>query len=120
VIDERDPHCLFCRIVSGELPATRVLEDEQVIVIRDIAPRAPTHLLAVSRRHVPSLDELTGAPRDVELLAAVFAALRRLAHESGLQHGYRIVSNIGPGGGQTVPHLHVHLLGGRTMSWPPG
>lgn len=117
---EHDPACLFCRITAGELPATRVLETDDVTVIRDIAPRAPTHLLAISRRHVPSIDALTDEPRDQELLAAIFSALRRVAAEGGLERGYRIVSNIGPAGGQTVPHLHVHLLGGRTMTWPPG
>jgi histidine triad (HIT) family protein len=120
MVDERDPGCLFCRVVSGELPATRVLEVEDAIVIRDIAPRAPTHLLAISRRHVPSLDALTDDARDVQLLAALFSALRRVAADGGLERGYRIVSNIGPAGGQTVPHLHVHLLGGRAMTWPPG
>ena len=117
--DTRDPDCLFCRIVAGEIPSDRVAEDDRVMVFRDVAPRAPTHVLAVPRRHVGSMDELTDSPEDSELLAALFAALRRVAREAGLT-GYRIVSNVGASAGQSVPHLHVHLLGGRAMSWPPG
>jgi histidine triad (HIT) family protein len=118
--DERDPTCLFCRIIADELPSERVYADDDVIVIRDVAPRAPTHVLAISRRHIGSLGELTTASDDTRLLAALFGALRKVASEGGLSNGYRIVSNIGPAGGQTVPHLHLHLLGGRPMTWPPG
>ncbi len=118
--DRRDPDCLFCRLVAGEIPSDRVFEDETVIVVRDVAPRAPTHVLAMPRRHVPSLDTLTDSGDDTALLASLFAALRSVAREGGLENGYRIVSNIGPAGGQTVPHLHLHLLGGRAMTWPPG
>ncbi len=118
--DRRDPDCLFCRLVAGEIPSDRVFEDETVIVVRDVAPRAPTHLLAMPRRHVPSLDALTDSPADTALLAALFSSLRGVARDAGLAKGYRIVSNIGPFGGQTVPHLHLHLLGGRAMTWPPG
>ncbi len=118
--DERDPDCLFCRIIAGEVPAERVLEDERVMVIRDVSPRAPTHVLAIPRRHVPSLDQLTASPEDTELLAALFAALRRVAERGGLDLGYRIVSNVGPAAGQSVDHLHIHLLGGRSLAWPPG
>lgn len=118
--DDRDPTCLFCRVIAGELPSEQVHADEQVIVIRDVSPRAPTHLLAMPRRHVASIDDLTDAPADTALLAALFAALREVAHRGGLESGYRIVSNVGPSAGQTVPHLHVHLLGGRAMTWPPG
>jgi histidine triad (HIT) family protein len=118
--DQRDPDCLFCRIVAGELPSQRVYEDDAVIVVRDVAPRAPTHVLAMPRRHVPSLDALDDSAEDTALLAALFSALRSVARSGGLEKGYRIVSNIGPAGGQTVPHLHLHLLGGRAMTWPPG
>jgi histidine triad (HIT) family protein len=114
---DREPGCLFCGIVAGDIPSDRVYEDESVIVFRDIAPRAPTHVLVIPRRHIASADELTDA--DGDLLAALFGALRHVAHEAGLR-GYRIVSNVGPESGQSVFHLHFHLLGGRPMSWPPG
>jgi histidine triad (HIT) family protein len=117
---QRDPDCLFCRIVTGEIPSDRVFEDEQVIVFRDIAPRAPTHVLAISRRHLASIHALTDTAEDRALLAALFAALRRVADQAGLGNGYRVVTNVGPAAGQSVPHLHLHLLGGRSMAWPPG
>jgi histidine triad (HIT) family protein len=117
---QRDPDCLFCRIVAGEIPSDRVFEDEQVIVFRDIAPRAPTHVLAISRRHLSSIHALTDTGEDRALLAALFAALRRVADQAGLGNGYRVVTNVGPAAGQSVPHLHLHLLGGRSMAWPPG
>ncbi|HEY7526505.1 MAG TPA: histidine triad nucleotide-binding protein [Candidatus Limnocylindria bacterium] len=112
-----DPDCLFCRIAAGELPSDIVHSDDSVVVFRDVNPRAPTHLLAISRRHIPSAAELTDG--DGELLAALFGALRQVAEESGV-NGYRIVTNVGPDAGQSVFHLHFHLLAGRTMAWPPG
>lgn len=117
---ERDPSCLFCKIVAGEIPSDRVYENALVIVFRDITPRAPTHVLAIPRRHIQSIHALTDEPRDREVLAALFAALRRIADRAGLGDGYRVVTNVGPASGQSVPHLHMHLLGGRSMSWPPG
>ena len=120
---ERDPTyeatCLFCRIAAGEVPSDRVYEDEAVVVFRDINPRAPTHVLAIPRRHLASVDDLTEDAADQSLLAALLAALRRVAADEGLR-GYRIVTNVGPESGQSVFHLHFHLLGGRLMSWPPG
>jgi histidine triad (HIT) family protein len=120
-VADRDPSyradCLFCRIAAGEIPSDRVFEDAAVIVFRDINPRAPTHVLAISRRHIPSAADLTDA--DGDLLAALFGALRHVAEEAGLG-GYRIVSNVGADSGQSVFHLHFHLLGGRSMTWPPG
>ncbi len=115
---DRDPECLFCRIVAGEIPSDRVHEDDEVIAFRDIAPRAPTHVLIIPRRHIPDAHALTDA--DGDLLARLFAAGRRIADEAGLERGYRIVTNVGPEAGQTVFHLHLHLLGGRPMAWPPG
>jgi histidine triad (HIT) family protein len=112
-----EPDCLFCRIAAGEIPAEIVHSDEQVVVFRDINPRAPTHVLAIPRRHIPSAAELTDA--DAELLSAMFGAMRKVATDGGLQ-GYRIVSNVGAESGQSVFHLHFHLLGGRPMTWPPG
>ena len=118
---DRDPtyqaDCLFCRIAAGEIPADVVFQDGTVMVFRDINPRAPTHVLAIPRRHLASAADLTEA--DGDLLAALFGALRRVAEEAGLK-GYRIVSNVGAESGQSVFHLHFHLLGGRSMTWPPG
>ncbi len=112
-----EPDCLFCRIAAGEISSDRVFEDDSVVVFRDINPQAPTHLLAISRRHIPSAANLTDA--DGDLLAALFGALRHVAEEGGLR-GYRIVTNVGAESGQSVFHLHFHLLGGRRMTWPPG
>ena len=118
---DRDPtyqaDCLFCRIAAGEVPSERVLEDESVIVFRDITPKAPTHVLAIPRRHLASVADLTEA--DGDLLAALFGALRRVTEEGGLK-SYRIISNVGAESGQSVFHLHFHLLGGRPLAWPPG
>ncbi|CAN5482422.1 histidine triad nucleotide-binding protein [soil metagenome] len=117
--DDPDADCLFCRIVAGEVPAERVHEDDQVIAIRDIAPRAPTHLLVLPRRHVPSALELTDD--DGPMLGRLFATAADLARANGLaDDGYRLVTNIGRWGGQSVAHLHVHLMGGRSFDWPPG
>jgi len=112
-----EPDCLFCRIAAGEIPAERVYEDDDVVVFRDINPKAPTHVLAIPRRHIASAANLTDA--DGELLASLFAALRHVAEEAGLR-GYRIITNVGAESGQSVFHLHFHLLGGRPMAWPPG
>lgn len=112
-----EPDCLFCRIAAGEIPSDIVHQDEAVVVFRDITPKAPTHLLAIPRRHVASAAELTDA--DGEMLAALFGALRKVADEAGVT-GYRIVTNVGPEAGQSVFHLHFHLLAGRNMAWPPG
>ena len=118
---DRDPtyqaDCLFCRIAAGEIPAKKVFEDDQVIVFDDINPAAPMHVLAIPRRHLDSAADLTDA--DADLLASLFGALRHVAEEARLK-GYRIVSNVGPESGQSVFHLHFHLLGGRLMTWPPG
>lgn len=115
----RDPDCPFCRIVAGELPATIVHDDDQVIAIRDIAPRAPTHILLMPRTHIPSAVDLTDA--DGPLLGRLYAVAAQLARQDGIaDNGYRLVTNVGSWGGQTVDHLHVHLLGGRSMTWPPG
>ena len=115
---DRDPDCLFCRIVAGEIPSDRVLENDDVIAFRDVHPQAPTHVLVVPRRHVPDIDSL--ADDEADLLAAVFAAVRRVAEHERLAKGYRVVTNVGAESGQSVFHLHVHVLGGRRMGWPPG
>jgi histidine triad (HIT) family protein len=112
-----EPECLFCRIAAGEIPSDIVHADDTVVVFRDISPNAPTHLLAIPRRHIPSAAELTDT--DGELLAALFGALRTVADDAGLG-SYRIVTNVGADAGQSVFHLHLHLLAGRSMAWPPG
>jgi len=114
-----DPTCLFCRIVAGEIPSTRIHEDDVVIGIVDITPRAPTHVLFLPREHIASAADL--GPSDGPMLGALFGAAASFARAQGLTDaGYRMVTNIGAWGGQTVDHLHVHLLGGRAMAWPPG
>jgi len=111
--------CLFCRIVAGEVPSTQLHADDLVLAIRDIAPRAPTHILLMPRRHIPSAANLTEG--DGALLGRLFAVANELARQEGIAaDGFRITTNIGRYGGQTVDHLHVHLLGGRQMAWPPG
>jgi len=111
--------CLFCRIVRGEVPSERVHEDETVVAFRDIAPRAPTHVLVIPRQHIESAAELgeTHGP----LLGRLFEVAADVARREGIEErGYRIVTNVGPDAGQSVPHLHLHVLGGRPMTWPPG
>ena len=114
----RDPDCLFCKIVAVEIPSDRVLETDEVVAFRDIHPQAPTHVLVVPRRHVPDVDTL--ADDDQGLLSTLFAAVRRVAEQEGLAKGYRVVTNVGAESGQSVFHLHLHVLGGRPMRWPPG
>lgn len=115
----RDPTCLFCRIVAGEIPSTRVADDDLAIAIRDIAPRAPTHILLMPREHIASAADLTEA--DAGLVGRIFAMAAELARSEGIADaGYRIVTNVGTWGGQTVDHLHFHLMGGRAFTWPPG
>ena len=118
--------CLFCRIAAGEIPSTRLFEDDLVFAIRDIKAQAPTHVLVIDPlsalstklAHVASAADLTDA--DGPLLGRLFAVAADLARSEGLDGGWRLVSNVGPDGGQSVEHLHVHLLGGRRMTWPPG
>jgi histidine triad (HIT) family protein len=109
--------CLFCRIAAGEIPVARLAENEHCIAFRDINPQAPTHLLVIPRAHVASLNEMTSAALagEVLLMAAAVAAQEGIAGS-----GYRVVLNTNTDGGQTVYHLHAHVLGGRSMHWPPG
>lgn len=111
--------CLFCRIATKELPGRIIYEDEQAVAFEDIHPQAPTHLLVVPKRHIESLREMT-AP-DAALVSHLLLLVNRLARECHVdRQGYRVVINCGDHGGQTVAHLHLHLLGGRSMAWPPG
>ena len=110
----RDPACLFCRIEAGEIPSTRVAEDEAVIAFRDINPRAPTHVLVMPREHIRSAAELTDA--DAPLVGHVMAVAAEIARSEGIaESGYRIVTNVGDWGGQSVDHLHFHVMGGRPL-----
>jgi histidine triad (HIT) family protein len=105
---------LFTRIIDGEVPASFVYQDDDVVAIRDINPAAPVHILVIPRKPIASLQELK--EEDVELAGKLLLAVSRIADEEGLAEGYRLVVNTGPAGGQTVPHLHLHILGGRKMT----
>lgn len=107
---------LFTKIINREIPADIVYEDDQVVAFRDIAPQAPTHIVIVPRAEIPGLAELP----DIGDHLAILNAARLIAEQQGLTGGYRLVINQGEDGGQTVPHLHAHLLGGRKLTWPPG
>ena len=108
------PDCLFCKIVAGEIPSTKVYEDDTVLAFRDIAPQAPTHILIIPKMHMDSLDDLNAD--NLPAVSACLAAAPQIAAAEGLTKGYRIITNIGNEGGQTVAHLHFHLLGGRALS----
>ena len=111
--------CLFCRIINGEIPATKVYEDADSVAFRDINPQAPTHVVIVPRRHIPSLNDLT--PADAETVGKLLLAAKQVAANEGIAApGYRTVFNCNAAAGQTVFHIHLHLLGGREMGWPPG
>jgi histidine triad (HIT) family protein len=112
-----DTQCIFCRIVAGEIPSTRVLETEQAVAFRDVNPQAPIHILVVPRDHVPGFGDL---PAESATWTALLAAVQEIVRSEGLEGGYRLVINNGPLGGQTVSHLHIHVLGGRSLHWPPG
>ncbi len=111
--------CLFCGIAAGEIPATHVHDDEMVVAFRDINPQAPTHILVIPREHIASAADLSLEQDD--LWAHLLQVALQLARSEGIDaDGFRIVTNVGRSGGQTVAHLHLHLLGGRPMTWPPG
>lgn len=112
------PDCIFCRIVAGSAPAQVIYREDGVTAFRDIHPQAPVHTLIIPDRHIASLNE--AGPEDAELLGRLFLVARRLAEEQGLSDGYRLILNTGPRAGQSVYHLHLHLLGGRSLRWPPG
>jgi len=123
MMQKRSPHsmssdCLFCKIIAGSIPANRVFEDEFCIGFPDIDPKAPTHLLVVPKVHIASLAKTNG--EHTLLLGQLIEAATEIARGQKLDQGYRIVINTGDDGGQTVHHLHLHLLGGRAMLWPPG
>lgn len=109
--------CLFCKIAAGQIPSTIVYQDQDVVAFRDLHPQTPEHILFIPKRHIPSMAELT--PTDSELLGKIFLAAKNVAHTLGLEKGYRFVTNVGPDAGQSVFHIHFHLLGGRELGWPP-
>lgn len=106
--------CLFCKIVAGEIPSNKVYEDEAVLAFRDIAPMAPTHILVVPKAHIPSVDGVNG--ENSAVVARIFEVIPQIAAAEGLTNGYRVISNCGPDAGQTVNHLHFHILGGRELT----
>ncbi len=106
-------NCLFCKIVKGDIPSTKVYEDEMVLAFRDIAPMAPTHILVIPKAHIPSVAGVNA--ENASLVAHIFTVIPQIAEAEGLVNGYRVVSNCGPDAGQTVPHLHFHILGGKTL-----
>ena len=112
-------NCLFCRIARGEIPSKPLYEDDDVLVFHDVDPQAPVHVLIIPKRHIESADALTDG--DAATVMAMLSAARRAARALGVDgSGYRLVTNVGADGGQSVPHLHLHLLGGRSLQWPPG
>lgn len=111
--------CIFCRIIKGEVPAQKVYEDDGILAFSDIDPQAPVHILVVPKRHIARMADITA--EDAGLVGRLFLVGNRLARERGIEaKGYRLVINNGPDGGQAVDHIHLHLLGGRKMKWPPG
>jgi len=110
--------CLFCNIIAGKVPTKKVYEDEKTFVFEDIDPQAPTHVLIVPKKHITGLKE--AQPADAELLGYCQLVAAKIARERGIESGYRTVYNVGPRAGQSVFHLHLHLIGGRNLGWPPG
>ncbi len=109
--------CLFCKIIAGEIPSTKIYEDEEVFAFRDIDPQAPVHFLVIPKAHIRSCGEIT--PENSAVVAHCFEVISKVAREQGLE-SFRVVSNCGEQAGQSVPHLHFHVLSGRDMTWPPG
>lgn len=110
--------CVFCKIASGEIPCKKAYEDAQVLAFYDLDPQAPTHILLIPKTHIGSAMEIT--EENSGIIGHIYAVAAKLAKEQGLEKGFRIVNNCGEDGGQTVHHIHFHLLGGRSMQWPPG
>jgi histidine triad (HIT) family protein len=110
--------CLFCKIIAGRVPSKKVYEDEKTFAFEDINPQAPTHVLIIPKKHIVGLKEAEEG--DAELLGYCQLVAAKIARERGIENGYRTVYNVGPGAGQSVFHLHLHLIGGRALHWPPG
>lgn len=110
--------CIFCKIAAGDIPSRKVHEDDEIVAFHDVNPQAPVHVLVVPRRHIPSLDAAGEA--DERLLGSMLLVAQRAAKELGIASAYRVVNNCGASAGQSVFHIHLHVLGGRALSWPPG
>lgn len=110
--------CIFCKIVNGEIPSTKVYEDETVYAFNDLSPQAPVHVLVIPKEHITSAADIT--EENSAVVAHIFEVIAKIAKEKGLDDGYRIVNNCGDSAGQTVKHLHFHLMGGREFTWPAG
>jgi histidine triad (HIT) family protein len=110
--------CLFCKIIEGKIPAKKVYEDDRVFAFEDINPQAPTHVLIVPKQHIVGLKEAEA--KDAEILGYLQLVAAKLGRERKIESGYRTVYNVGPGAGQSVFHIHLHLIGGRPLAWPPG
>jgi histidine triad (HIT) family protein len=110
--------CLFCRIIAGEIPAKKVYADEHTFAFEDLNPQAPTHVLIVPKKHIRGLKEAT--PEEAEIVGRCHLTAAHVARTRNIEEGYRTVLNVGPKSGQSVFHLHVHLIGGRNLGWPPG
>lgn len=110
--------CIFCKIANGEIPSNKVYEDDKVLAFYDLAPQAPVHFLVIPKEHIKCADDIN--EQNSEIIAHIFTVISKIAKDLNLNEGYRIVNNCGENGGQTVPHLHFHVLGGRLLAWPPG
>lgn len=110
--------CVFCKIASNEIPSKKVYEDDHIVAFNDLDPQAPVHVLIIPKKHIQSADQI--ADDDTNIIGKIFMVASKIAKELRLENGYRIVNNCGEDGGQTVPHLHFHLMGGRKMNWPAG
>ena len=110
--------CLFCRIIRGEIPAKKVYEDDETFVFEDIQAQAPTHVLIIPKKHIVGVREAKA--EDASIIGKLHLVAAQIARERNIENGYRTVFNVGPGAGQSVFHLHLHLLGGRPLNWPPG
>ncbi|MGX8709498.1 MAG: histidine triad nucleotide-binding protein [bacterium] len=110
--------CVFCKIANGEIPSKKAYEDDRVLAFYDLDPQAPVHILMIPKEHIQSVEDIT--EENSAIVAHIFEVAAKLAKENHLEKGFRVVSNVGKDGGQSVPHLHFHLLGGRSMKWPPG
>lgn len=110
--------CVFCAIINGEIPSSKVYEDDTVVAFKDLSPQAPVHILVIPKQHIKWGYDVT--PENSTVVAHIFETIPKIAKEQGLDNGYRVVNNCGESAGQSVLHLHFHLLGGRDFTWPPG
>lgn len=110
--------CIFCKIINKEIPSKIIYEDEKILIFNDINPEAPVHFLVIPKKHIESAEKIT--PQNSEIISYIFTKITEIAKKLNLTNGFRIVNNCGDDGGQTVKHIHFHVLGGKKLSWPPG